>query len=272
MRPERMSKPWIAAGFLPFAAFLAGVPAGGPTLLAAQSAGADFVDVEVATVGVELSTGAPLALLRTGWDEVLPVWIGETEAQAIARVLAGVTVPRPMTHDLLASVMTRLGGTLEEVVVTELRGETFIGLLRIRTSGGVEEVDTRPSDALALAVRTGARVRVARILLADLPDLDFMSLEGTRSVARIRGITVGESESDGVEVLHVAPEFAGRGLQPGDLVVAVEGSPVGSPAGFVRALGGRTATQALEVERERDGRRESVRLPPRSGPPVVGPQ
>jgi uncharacterized protein len=250
---------------LAVAAMLAG--AGGA---AAQSPTPGFVEVEVATVGVELTTGAPLALLRSGWDEVLPIWIGEVEAQAIARALAGTEVPRPMTHDLMVGVITRLGGTLEEIRVTELRDETFLGMLRIRTATGVEEVDTRPSDALALAVRTGARVRVARALLANLPDLDFMSVEGGGSVARIRGITVGESEAPGVEVLHVAPRFAGRGLEAGDRIVSVEGNPVASPAALVRAVTGRPASQGLAVERERDGRTEEVRLPPRSGPPVVG--
>jgi uncharacterized protein len=254
----------LAAGFIVLALVPTAMPA------QAQDATGAYVTVEVATVGVELTTGAPLALLRSGWDEVLPIWIGEVEAQAIARALAGTEVPRPMTHDLMVGVITRLGGTLEEIRVTELRDETFLGLLRIRTATGVEEVDTRPSDALALAVRTGARVRVARALLANLPDLDFMSVEGGGSVARIRGITVGESDAPGVEVLHLATGFTGRGLEVGDRIVSVEGNAVASPAALVRAVAGRPASQGLAVERERDGRTEEVRLPPRSGPPVVG--
>ncbi len=258
-----------AAAAVAMGASLGPVSPVGPAEVLAQEAPAEFVSVEVATVGVELSTGAPLALLRSGWDEVLPIWIGDSEAAAIARAVTGTSVPRPMTHDLMVGMLGSLGATLEEVRVTELRDDTFIGLLVLRVGGERMEVDARPSDALALAVRTGAGVRVARALLSNLPDLDFISLEGAGSVARIRGITVGEAEG-GVAVLHVAPEVAGRGLEPGDRIRSVAGRPIASPSDLVQGVARFPENASIEVERVRGGTVETVRLLPRLPPGRVG--
>lgn len=268
--------------------FLAGValPLG---LLAGEAraqAAEPWVPVEVATVGVDLASGTPLALLRSGWDEVLPIWIGDAEASAVATVLLGEALPRPMTHDLLLSVMETLGGELEEVRVTELRDATFFGLLRVRVGDRMEEVDTRPSDALALAVRREVRVVVARELLADLPPVDFISMEAStrgtapEAVARVRGVTVRESAlagggrgaagAFGVEVLHVDPAHAGRGLAAGDRIVRVEGRPVRNAQEFASAMAGRAPSAPVEVVRMRNGGEETVRIPPRRGAPVAG--
>ncbi|TVP45188.1 MAG: hypothetical protein EA350_09895 [Gemmatimonadales bacterium] len=247
-----------------------------PTALVGQAvsaASADWVQMEVATVGVDLASGAPLALLRIGWDEVLPMWIGEPEAGAIARALAGTAVPRPMTHDLLLGVMETLGGTLEEVRVTEIRDQAFIGVLLIRTNGQLREVDTRPSDGMALAARTGVPVRVARALLGDFPDLEFLSVERGRSIARVRGVTVADPEGggSGVQVLHVIQGVGGRALLPGDRILSVAGESVESPTGFAGALVRLRPDGSVEVERERDGEVSVVRIPARRPPPVVGP-
>lgn len=248
----------------------------GASSLKAQSARPPWVPMDVATVGVDLASGLPLALLRAGWDEILPIWIGEVEAAAIARALSGSPSPRPLTHDLLVGVMESLGGTLEEVRVTELREETFFGVLRIRTAAGILEVDSRPSDALVLAARTGARVQVARDLLGDLPDLEFLSMEGGRSLARVRGVTVSgaqpgqPSAPGGVVVVHVLDGLGIRGLEPGDRILGVGGRPVGSPTEFVGALLRSRPDASVEVDRERDGERATLRLPPRRPPAQVG--
>jgi uncharacterized protein len=126
--------------------------------------------VEVATVAVDPRTQTPVVLLQDPETErIVPIWIGLPEAEAIARSLEGVSVPRPMTHDLLASVIAGLGGRVVEVVILEQRGGTYYGSVRLIRSGGNERVDldARPSDAMALALRTGAPIRVARELLLD---------------------------------------------------------------------------------------------------------
>jgi uncharacterized protein len=126
--------------------------------------------VEVAAVGVDPRTQSPVVLLRDPESErVMPIWIGTAEAEAIARSLHGVEMPRPMTHDLLASMLQSLGARVEEVVIREQRQGTYYGVIRLRngTRRDPIEIDSRPSDGLALALRTGASIRVARSLLVD---------------------------------------------------------------------------------------------------------
>jgi uncharacterized protein len=255
-----------------------------PLGLTGQSEGdAELMDVEVATVGVDLHTGATLALLHADWREVLPIWIGEVEAGAIADALRGQRPPRPMTHDLLASVLEELGGTLEEVIVHDLQENIYFGTLRIRTSDGLKEVDSRPSDALALAVRTGARVRAARSLVDGAPDAEFLSVHGERSIVRIRGMTVSSvmeedrerfelpSNPDGLIVLHADEATASRGVRRGDLIVEVEGEPMDRPSRFLEVVAGVSRTSRLEVKVIRDGEEREVEVPPRRAPGRIGP-
>ena len=252
-----------------------------PTPVQAQDG---WLEVEVATVGVDLATGAPLALVHEGWDEVLPIWIGDVEAQAILRVLQGEVPPRPMTHDLMASMLNSLAVELEEVRIHELREGTYIGSLHLREEGRDElrEVDTRPSDGLALAVRTGARVRVARHLLGGVPDVDFVSTERNRTIARFRSMTVAEpgeedrSEWDipanrgGVVVLHLGVGMATRGLEPGDLIVEADGNRVDGVLGFLNAIQGTPDGTPIPVRVLRDGSEVEAEIPGRRSPGRIG--
>lgn len=111
-------------------------------------------------VRVEVPANAPIVLLReaAGDRRVLPIYIGGAEATAIAFALEGVVTPRPLTHDLLKDVLDGLGVALERVVVTELREHTFFAELHLRLGDRVQLVSSRPSDAIALAVRTGTPI------------------------------------------------------------------------------------------------------------------
>lgn len=243
----------------------------------AQEAG-DWLDVEVVTVGVDLATGAPLALVHEEWRELLPIWIGEVEAQAIMRVLQGVETPRPMTHDLMADMLGPLGVELEEVRVHDLRDGTYFGSLVFRQEGRSEPivVDTRPSDGIALAVRTGARIRVARRLLEGIPQVDFISSERDRPIVRIRGVTVAEpgaedrerfglSSRAGLVVLH-----APMRLQPGDLIVAVNGTEVGDARSYLDRMIAAGSSSSLTVTVVREGEELEIPLPP-PGATRIGP-
>ncbi len=95
----------------------------------------------------------------------LPIWIGPAEADAIAIKLQGATVPRPLTHDLLRSVIDSLGATVEYIVVCDLKSDTFYAKVILRLDGEQIEVDSRPSDALALAVRTDVAIYVEETVL-----------------------------------------------------------------------------------------------------------
>ncbi len=87
-------------------------------------------------------------------DRYLPIWIGPAEADAIAVKLQDLTVPRPLTHDLLRTIIDDLGGSVQHILVSDLQKDTFYAKIVIQVNGDVREVDSRPSDAMALAVRT----------------------------------------------------------------------------------------------------------------------
>jgi len=119
---------------------------------------------EMSIYGVSFDIGAkqPIVLLKTVNDnKFLPIWIGSTEATAILMKLQGVDTPRPMTHDLLSNVVAGLDAEIARITVTELRENTFFALITLRVRTTEIEIDSRPSDALALAVRAGAPIFVA---------------------------------------------------------------------------------------------------------------
>jgi uncharacterized protein len=239
----------------------------------ASDAAGEYLTMEVATIGMDLHTGAPLALLHAEWERVLPIWIGEVEAQAIARARQGMVVPRPQTHDLFTSVIEAMGGVLEEVRVHDLRDDTFYGALRIRVGNEIREVDSRPSDALALAVRTGATIAVAAHLLETTSDVDFLSAHGERSIVRMRGVTAsnpspGDAQAygfpedrAGVFVLHAESALATRGVRKGDLILEVRGEPVGSVLDFLETLGRQPPSAGVPIRLIRDGEEIGVELP-----------
>jgi bifunctional DNase/RNase len=98
-------------------------------------------------------------------DRYLPIWIGPAEADAIAVKLQDVTVPRPLTHDLLRSVIDVLGANISSIVVSELKNDTFFAKIILSVDGAQMEVDSRPSDALALAVRANVPIFAEEIVL-----------------------------------------------------------------------------------------------------------
>ena len=118
---------------------------------------------------VELPANTPMVVLREqeGRHRLLPIMIGSPEASAIHNALEGIVPQRPLTHDLLVNVFAALGAELESVVVTEVRDHTFYAELHLRTDGGPKVVSSRPSDALALAVRTGTPIYANETLLDE---------------------------------------------------------------------------------------------------------
>ncbi len=118
-----------------------------------------MVEMSVESVRVHmLSTQHVVILKDLARPRFLPIWIGPWEANAIAMRLQGLTAERPLTHDLFAGVLAELGATIREVVIADLADETFHARIILEAGGRVVEVDSRPSDALALAVRTGVRI------------------------------------------------------------------------------------------------------------------
>ena len=157
-------------------------------------------EVEVVGVRVEMPSNQPIVLLResTG-DRYLPIWIGAVEATAIAFAQQGVVPPRPLTHDLLRDVLEATGNEVAEIRITEMKDDIFYALLVL--SSGVE-VSARPSDSIALALRTGSRIVCAEELLDNA------------------GIVVPDEQEDEVEKFRefldqISPDDFDEGQGPG---------------------------------------------------------
>ena len=120
-----------------------------------------MVEVTIDSVRVSLVSQYRLVVLKeAGAERYLPIWIGPFEAEAITLQMQGVEVPRPLTHDLLKKMISTLGGHVSHIVVTDLRQETFYANIVLDVNGKRMEIDSRPSDAIALAVRTSEKIFV----------------------------------------------------------------------------------------------------------------
>jgi bifunctional DNase/RNase len=119
-------------------------------------------EMHVYGVSFDLVGKQPIVLLKTvDGNKFLPIWIGHSEAAAILMKLQNATTPRPMTHDLLAEILLQLDAQVTRVAVTELRENTFFAQVTIQQDGSEVDIDSRPSDAIALAVRATAPIFVA---------------------------------------------------------------------------------------------------------------
>jgi hypothetical protein len=114
-----------------------------------------MIEMSIDSIRVSLMNYQRVVILKEKVAKrYLPIWIGPAEADAIAVKLQGVTVPRPLTHDLLSSVIDSLGAAIDSIIVSDLKSDTFYAKIILSINGQQMEIDSRPSDALALAVRT----------------------------------------------------------------------------------------------------------------------
>lgn len=141
-----------------------------------------LLEVRVQSLGLERNTNTPVVILqeREG-DRVLPIWIGPSEARAIAMQLADWSFSRPLTHDLLVSVIGGLGGVLDRVLISREEEATYFAELIIRRGDETFSVDARPSDSIAVALRMKARIFVDESLFknvsAEIVEGESVSLE-----------------------------------------------------------------------------------------------
>lgn len=119
-----------------------------------------MIEVSVNGIFITQTQASGIILKEQTGNRALPIVIGEYEAQSIALALENLTPPRPITHDLMANILQQLDLTMESVIITELKENTYYAIIRLRRDVEVIEVDARPSDAIALAVRLGASIYV----------------------------------------------------------------------------------------------------------------
>ena len=125
-----------------------------------------MIELSLVGVRVELPSNQPIVLLKeTAGERYLPIWIGAVEATAIAFALQGIETPRPMTHDLMRDILQQTDTEVDRIVINDLVDQTFFATIRMQADGKTTEVSSRPSDAIALAVRINAPLYAAEEVL-----------------------------------------------------------------------------------------------------------
>ncbi|MFL5991974.1 MAG: bifunctional nuclease family protein [Rubrobacteraceae bacterium] len=121
-----------------------------------------FTRMSIYGINLDLFSSSPIVILKVeDENRYLPIWIGQPEARSILMKLQNQEFSRPLTHDLAVNLVSELGGSMEKVTVTELRNSTFFAVISVEIDGRTVEIDSRPSDAIALAVRAGAEIFAA---------------------------------------------------------------------------------------------------------------
>ena len=120
-------------------------------------------------IALDTRTGSPIVVLHDMDNrKALPIWIGSAEASAIIRKIENIAVSRPMTHDLIASIVEKTGGTIDRIEINDVEKETYYAIIYIKDKEGNEvEIDARPSDAIAVAIRVDAPIFVTANVLAN---------------------------------------------------------------------------------------------------------
>jgi bifunctional DNase/RNase len=135
-----------------------------------------LIEMTIKGLMVDPITNMPIVILKDkDGERVLPIWVGIFEANAIALQIENIVTPRPMTHDLLRNIITDLEGRVDRVVVSDLKENTFYAIVHLTVRGERIAVDARPSDAIALALRTRAPILVEEAVIENAKTVDFAS-------------------------------------------------------------------------------------------------
>jgi bifunctional DNase/RNase len=135
-----------------------------------------LIEMTIKGLMVDPITNLPIVILKDKEGErVLPIWVGVFEANAIALQIENIATPRPMTHDLLRNVIADLDGRVDRIVVSDLKDNTFYAVIHLTVRGERVAIDARPSDAIALALRTRAPILVEEAVIDNAKTVDFAS-------------------------------------------------------------------------------------------------
>jgi bifunctional DNase/RNase len=232
--------------------------------------------VDVKGVVVDPETQAPvLFLVDPASDRGLPVWIGLSEARAINMGLKDVEPPRPLTHDLMKRMLDLLDARVERVVISDLKQNTYFAILNLRSGRKTWEVDSRPSDAVAIALKFDAPLYLSRALvekgvLVDLGSRSadagpqkrygFVAQELSPEVARYFGF----EKENGVIVTEITEDGPAdrAGLQKGDILVRLNRRPVQGMEDLRSVLDEKGASKAIRIEIYRNGKTRLLKIKP----------
>jgi bifunctional DNase/RNase len=231
--------------------FLLGIVLASPAALdAAQETGS--VETKIKTLMLDPNSQLPIVVLETVTDkQLLPIWIDVPEARAIALELEHVTTPRPLTHDLIRNILQGLGATVQRVLISDLRSNTYFAVVFLGFKGQEMQIDARPSDAIAVALRMKAPIYASAQVLAkskSLPALDTRAKESQKKLgiqaqdltAEIAAL-LDVSFQKGVLVVDVAPGSVAMaaGIQRGDIITKANDHVIPSTQeleAFVRSM------------------------------------
>ncbi len=230
-----------------------------------------FIEVEVKGVRIDPVAQSPVVLLaEKEGKKALPIWIGLLEANAIDKELKQVASPRPMTHDLLLSILTQTKVKIKEVKIIDLRERTYYATLHLTRNKEIVEIDSRPSDAIILALKSKVPILVA----AKLLDQQGVVLSGQEGTVERLGIRVQEltpslashfnfKGQKGVLISEVIPgsPLATSGLQPGDIIVKINTKEVASVQDFEEALDALKSGSSLRIRFFRDETFKEISFP-----------
>jgi bifunctional DNase/RNase len=232
-----------------------------------------FIETRVKTITVDPYTQSPVVILETVADKkLLPIWIDVPEARAIAMELEQIKAPRPLTHDLIRNILQNLGAKVQRAAVTELRNNTYIALLSLSVNGRPLEVDCRPSDAIAIALRMKAPIFASEQVLAKAKPppaeagragqaqtrLGIQTQDLTAELAKLldsqqeTGVLVAAVESGGISMK--------AGIAPGDIIVRANGKAIVSEADLESALQAVKSPAQLKLEVIKKGKPTTVMI------------
>ncbi len=238
-------------------------------LLPGLAPAAPAVPVQVHHVGFDRQAQAPVVILADAETaRFLPIWVGPFEARAIALALAGTPAPRPLTHDLMKNVLDHVGVRFQKVIVSALKNNTYFARIHLLFTDRPVEIDSRPSDAIALALRFDRPIFVAQDVFAEsgqrLP-VPLQPISATVMGIEVQNLTVDLAEyfqlptADGVLVTNSTQS---RGtLQRGDVILALEGELIRNISDFRKKTG--QENQSVRLLVRRSGQDIGVILPRR---------
>ncbi len=240
-------------------------------LVASKETSPSFVEMEVKGVRLDPLGNSPVVILadKEG-KKAFPIWVGLLEAHAIDKELRNETSPRPMTHDLLCSILAQIHARTKEVRIVALKDNTYYATLFLKLNKGVIEVDARPSDAIVIALKSKAPIFVStKILDQQGIGLTSKSVFGERFGTRVQELTPALAssfnfkEKKGVLVAEVLPGSVSEssGMKAGDIIIKVNSKEVGTIQQFEEMFDSAKPGDSLKIVLFRDGSLKEVNLP-----------
>ncbi|MBI4595365.1 MAG: bifunctional nuclease family protein [Candidatus Tectomicrobia bacterium] len=234
----------------------------------------NLVKVDVKAVTQDPLSGSPMVLLEDkAGERLLPIWIGPSEARSILTELEGIPQKRPMTHDLLKTIIYDLKAKVKSVVITELRDNTFYSSIILEKGGRDLTIDSRPSDAIALAMRANAPIFLESKILSTAQTIDISS---PHAIQRVKGdygfsfqdLTPSLSEYfkakdvNGVLISEIQEGGLAQkaGLKEGDIVLKVNDEMITNSNDFSKAIEKIKGEELIQIQVARSGETMSVNL------------